>query len=112
MHAGDRAAEIGDRSNQRRPGVGWGMSGCPIVAARVETEGYGSVQSRNAAIAQIRFRDCAQKGSADGEQVLGRRWRSAGCWPPSAVFGLRPGQAEKGPRLVEDVAQVLQSPAS
>jgi len=68
MRAGDPAFEIGDGGDHRWPGFGRAMIVGPVVAARMEAEVSGSVQSRNAAIAEIRL----YRGAADrlrhGEQ--------------------------------------------
>ena len=69
MRPGDLAVEIGDGCDHRRPGLGRRMSIRPVVAAWVELEASGSVQSRNAAFAQIRFHDCARNRLRHGEET-------------------------------------------
>ncbi len=60
MHAGDRAVKIGDRGDQRGPGLGRFIGVGSIVAAWMKTESGIVMQSRNAAPAQIRFGDRAR----------------------------------------------------
>lgn len=52
-HIGVGVAE--QRGDHRRPSLGRTVLVGPIVASGMETEAFGSVQSRNAAITQIRF---------------------------------------------------------
>ncbi len=111
VRAGDPSAEIGDRGDQCRPGLGRGFGIRPIVAAGVEAQGSGAVQSRNAAVAQIRFRDCARKRLGHGEQPScgfrrsGWRWRH-----PPGMVRLGPWQAEERSGFVEDVRQAGEAP--
>ena len=114
MRAGDRAVEIGDGGDHRRPGLGRRVCVGPVVAARMEAEAAGSVQSRDAASAQIRFRDRARDRLRHGEQAprrfrrSGRRGRG-GRAESSIRLGSR--QAEKAPGLVGDVAEVDEAAA-
>ena len=68
MRSGDLAVEIGDSGDHRGPGLGRRIGVWPVVAAGMEAEASGSVQSRNAAVAQIRFHDCARNRLRHGEQ--------------------------------------------
>src|SRR3546814_15407047 len=55
VRPGDPAAMIGDRRDHRRPGLRRGMLIRAIVAPRMEPQCSGSVQSRDAALAQVRI---------------------------------------------------------
>ena len=68
VRAGDTAVEIGDGGDHRRPGLGRSIVVGPIVAARMEAQRCASVQSRNAASAQIRFRERAGDRLRHGEE--------------------------------------------
>ena len=79
MRSGDLAVEIGDRGDHRRPGLGRRPGVRAIVAAGMKAQASGSGQSSNAAIAQIRFYDCAENRLRHGEQPLRRFRRSGRC---------------------------------
>ena len=87
----------------------------PIVAARVEAQASGSVQSRNAAIAQIRFYESARNRLRHGEQSSCRLRRSdrgsrrSRSMPIRFRLGMR--QAEERTRLIGDVLEVDQAAA-
>ena len=63
----------------------------PIVAARMEAQASGSVQSRNAASAQIRFRE-----RADDAAATWRPSRRAASGDPDGA-GVRDGSATVAP---------------
>ena len=115
MRAGQMAGEIGDGGDHRRPGLGRAVLVRPIVAARVEAQASGSVQSRNAAIAEIRFYESACNRLRHGEQSPCRLRRSG--WSAgrsrSGTIRLRLGvrQAEERTRLIGDVLEVDQAAA-
>ena len=103
MRAGDLAVEIGDGRDHRRPGLGRRIAVRTIVAAWVEAQACGSVQSRDAAFAQIRFHECARNRLRHGEEAACRFRRSGRCrtmgsrsWSGS---GSGSRQAEKAPGL-------------
>jgi hypothetical protein len=83
------------------------------AAGWVKSESSGSVQSRNAAFAQIRFGDRARNRLRHRKQTA-RRFRGPGrCrWLPRVAIRRRfgPWQAEEGARLVEDVTQTVEPP--
>ena len=82
----------------------------PIVAARMEAQASDAVQSRDAAIAQIRFHDCARNRLRHGEEPACRFRRSGRrCSDersPMSGSGSGSRQAEEAPGLVGDVAEV------
>src|SRR5208283_1281899 len=57
-----------DSGDHRGPGLGRRIGVWPVVAAGMEAQASGSVQSRNAAVAQIRFHNCARNRLRHGEQ--------------------------------------------
>ena len=69
MRAGDPAGKVGDGGDQRRPDLGRRVGIGPVVAAGMETERSGFVQSRNAAFAQVRFCDGALNRLRHREQA-------------------------------------------
>jgi hypothetical protein len=114
MCAGELAVKIGDGGDHCGPGLGRTVLVGPIVAARVEAQRSGSVQSRNAAFAEIRFYESAQNRLRHGEQPPSRFRRSkrGRCWPlPWLTLGLRMRQAQEVPSLVGDVLEVDQAAA-
>src|SRR3546814_4192227 len=68
VRPGQMSRDIGDGSDHRRPGLGRAVVVRPIVAARMEAQASGSVQNRNAAIAEIRFYESAFDRLRHGEQ--------------------------------------------
>ena len=114
MRAGDPAVEIGDAGDHRRPGLGRRVVVWPIVAARVEAQAAGFVQSRNAAIAQIRFYESPCDRLRHGEQPP-RRFRRSGLRRHARRLRrwLRVGarQAQEAARLVGDVVEVEKAAA-
>lgn len=115
MRAGQMSGEISDGSDHRRPSLRRGMLVGPVVAAWMEAEVSGSVQSRNAAIAEIRFYESTRNRLRHGEQSprrfrrsgwSDRRSQSAPFW-----FGLGMWQAEEGTRLIDDVLEIDQATA-
>ena len=112
VRAGDLAVEIGDRGDHRRPGLGRRVGIGPIVAARVKAQASGSVQSRNAASAQIRFGDCARNRLRHGEEPACGFRRSCWHWRRSMrrlSLWLRSRQAEEASGLVGDIVEVDQA---
>src|SRR5262249_34431355 len=111
--AGDVAAEVGDSSNQCRPDLSRRVGVEPVIAAGVEAQRWSVVQSRDAAIAQVRFRDRAGNRLCHREQPSRGFRRSHRSWwlsPMAIRWRFRPWQAEEGSRLIEYVAQALQPP--
>ena len=109
MRAGDLAVEIGDSGDHRGPGLGRRIGVWPVVAARMEAEASGSVQSRNAALAQIRFHDCARNRLRHGEQSP-RGFRGSQRQRRSSMSGgdhrLGSWKLEEASRLVDHVTKV------
>ena len=111
MNAGDRAAEIGDGGDHRRPGFGGHVWMRTIVAARMEAEASGFVQSRNAASVQIRLCDCARNRLRHREQAACRFWRSCRGLSQSGM-GMRrrvraiSWRSEKSPCLGGDIGEM------
>jgi hypothetical protein len=113
MRAGGVAGDVGDSCDQRRPDFGRRVDIGPVIATRMEAQRCGVVQSRDAAIAQIRLSDCARNRLRHCEQPscgFGRSHR--GQWLPPVAIRRRfqSWQVEEGSRLVEYVAQTLQPP--
>jgi hypothetical protein len=69
MHAGQGACEVGDGSDHRGPGLARAGPLGPVVAARVESQGPGFVQSRNRTFPQI---DQPPRGGPSSKLVQGR----------------------------------------
>jgi hypothetical protein len=111
MCPGDIAVEVGDGSDHRRPGLGRRVMLRPVIATRMKAKVCGSVQSRNAAFAQIRFRECAQNRLRHCEQTP-RRLRRSGrnrCWFASEFLSGRwPWKAQEPPGLVNNVVEICQ----
>ena len=74
MRAGYLAGEVGDGGDQRRPDLGRRIGIGPVIAAGVEAQRCGIVQSRNAALAQIRFCDCPRNRLRHREAAVVRIW--------------------------------------
>ena len=68
VRAGDAPIEIGDTGDHRGPSLGRRVLVRAIVAARVKAQRAVSVQSRNTAIAQIRFHESPRDRLRHGEQ--------------------------------------------
>ena len=86
----------------------WSFAIGPIVAAWMETQTSDSVQSRNAAIAQIHFYDCAHNRLRHGKQTpRGLRRAERRRRRTWLRVGLRPRQPEETPRLGFDVVEVI-----
>ena len=68
MDAGEPAAKIGDGGDHRRPGLCRAVLVRPVVAAGVETERPGSVQSRNAPISEIGIHERARHWPRHGDK--------------------------------------------
>ena len=109
MRAGDLAVEIGDSGDHRGPGLGRRTGVWPVVAAGMEAEASGSVQSRNAAVAQIRFHDCARNRLRHGEQSP-RGFRGSRRQRRSSMSGrdhrLGSWKLEEAPGLIDHIAEV------
>ena len=114
MCAGDPVVEIGDAGDHRRPGLGRCVLVWAIVAARMKAQRAVFVQSRNAAIAQIRVHDSPCDRLRHGEQPPCRFARSRlhryMCrfrrW-----LRVRPRQTQEAPRFVGNVAEVEEAAA-
>jgi hypothetical protein len=114
MRSGDLAVKIGDGGDHGRPSLGRRVMVGPVIAARVEAQVRGSVQSRNAAIAQIGFHDSARNRPRHGEQAP-RRFRRPSRRPRVLTeqfrFWFRSWQAEKAPSLIHHVVEVDEAAA-
>ena len=124
MNPGDRAGEIGDGGDHGRPGFGGRFRMRTIVAAWMEAEASGFVQSHNAASVQIRLYDCARNRLRHGEQAacrfrrscrgLGqsgmgtRRWVRAISWrsEKSPCLGGDIGEMDEAVMPADDVEQI------
>jgi hypothetical protein len=110
VRAGEAAVEIGDGGDHGGPGLGLGMLVRPVVAARVEAQRTGSVQSRNAAPAEIRLGERAVDRPRHGKQPpRGFRRTRRGRLNGATTFArLRLGmrQAEEGACLPRDVREI------
>jgi hypothetical protein len=78
MRTGDIAAEISDGGDQGWPDLGRRVGIRPVIAARVETQGCGILQGRDAALAQIWDGTSAatlasMARNADGDAARSRR---------------------------------------
>ena len=87
----------------------------PIVAARMEAQAAGSVQSRDAAIAQIRFRERARQSAAtwrtDAVPIPASRPAPMPDAASASGSGSRSRQAQEASRLVGDVVEVDEAAA-
>jgi hypothetical protein len=107
------AGEIGDGGDHRGPGFRGLMLVRSVVAARVEAQRFGSVQGRNAAVAQIRFNEGTFDRLRHGEEPpcgLRRSGRYDGSTRSGSVelrIGMR--QAEEGSSFIGDVLEVDQA---
>ncbi len=109
MRSGDLAVKIGDGGDHGRPSLGRRVIARPVIAARMETKTRGTMENRNAALAQIDLRWSAGNRTRHGEQPP-PRFRRSRCSRRMRQapfrFGLRSRQAEKTPGLNGDVAKV------
>ena len=109
VRPGDCASEVGHGRNQRWPSLGGCIVIGAVIAARMKTQRPKSTQSRDAAAAQIGFRDRAGQRLRHGEQPAGRFGRSCRSRRQGpAALRLGAWQAQKQVRLGEHVAHAIE----